>query len=213
MTNFRLSCGLFVIVSASSSQALQFSGASYFALGPSTQAGTFANNLVLADTIGGFTITGQFIVNVANGSSSGTLLEWQVRRPISATSPAGAEVFTVGLTGFIDAPTGNGGGSGFLSGGIFDGATMSLITYAGVSFSHTGAGVVNYNLSNINQIAYNGLGLELVQNYFVDYSYSGTGGTYILDFPADTNCVPVPEPATCAVVGLGALALVRKRKQ
>lgn len=193
------------------SYGLTFSGSSFYVLAPSTSApGTWTNNLTLTDTANGFTVAGQFIVNVSPGTSNGSLLQYYVRRPIDPLSPSQPETLFVNFSGFIDCPVGGSADAMFCTSMNTSDPTSTTV----VSVAYLGGAITPFTITTTtwyNHII--GAGWFLEQRLNVGYSYSsGSTGQYIVDLPATTESYPVPEPATLAALGLGVVALSWRRR-
>lgn len=208
----RTFCLIALVSGVSLAHAFTFSGPSTYLVAPQTQApGVVTNNLNLTDVPGGFSISGQYIVNVTAGTHSGTLLEYEVERPIDPTYPTGFETLTSLFVGFVDAPAGAFGGSLIGNSYTFNYPNSNTP----VNWTYPGTGVWAFNVSNSTTFGYTiGGGQFLRQRFIVTYSYSNTiGGQYVVDLPATTLSQPVPEPATWIMLGLGGLFFSRRARR
>ena len=209
---------LMVSLAAASLQAALFSGPSGFTLGPSSQMGTVTNNLVLTDNPNGFVVSGQLLVNIPGGSSSGLLASWTIERPLDATYGTGNLVTTTVLDGFsLPVP-----GPGSLN---TNGQVLSDFTsYPGVSQSSIPITLVNgaatwTNLTaSSSTFSYTSGGVEFLRQRFeLDGIYNGPGGIWTLDVPVITAAEAVPEPAAVVLgllgfAGTGLVCFARRKK-
>jgi hypothetical protein len=200
----------FLVAIASQAQAALFLSSSYFNALPSTQAtgGIISNTLALSDTLTGFNVAGQVTIQV-NGPESGTLLSWEVLRPLDPSYGAAIMSNTSSLTGWINAPIGNGTATGQL-------LTEYTLTAGSTAISapvpDIGPGITNFPppAPVTTTFAYVSGGANSLRQYFeIDYNYTGAGvATYTIDFPAESITQPVPEPSTFIMLGMGLVSLL-----
>jgi|GEM_PF-2794683 len=200
--------GLFVV--ATGAQASIFSGPAFFSIAPYTQMGTATNLLNINSMILGFNTAGQFIVNVPAGSVSGTLLRYQVKRPLNLSFGSQNLNILQFLVGFSQPGAGTyGNSSGYCK------------TYLDVGGQNVNSqlnltnGVQNWNW-NVQSPFFNytsGTDVFLVQEFDLDgVKFGGPAAQWVIDLPVDSLMVPVPEPASLVAMALGATALLRRKK-
>jgi hypothetical protein len=188
-----------------------FSGPAFFSVAPYTQMGTSANLLAI-NTLNplGYNVAGQFIVNVPAGAVSGTLLRYEVRRPLNLSFGSQSVNVLQYLIGFSQPPAGTyGNSSGYCRtyldvGGQFANSNLNLTN---------GAQTWNWNVQGPFFNYTSGTDLFLVQEFELDgVKLGGPAGQWIIDLPVDSLLSPVPEPATLGLlVGAGLLTLRRGR--
>lgn len=206
---------LVILLAACGPCYAQFSGSSFFSSAPSSQMGTVTNNLVLTDTLTGFIVTGQVLVNIPSTSTpiTGILASWTVDRPLQFPYGPANLTTTTDLSGFSSPPPGSVGNSSGLVQSIFTdylGTTTSLSSIpmtlvAGVdsppwiSLSNTSA-VFSHTAT---------AGQFLRQTFFLDGQYfSGPGGTWTIDVPVTSSITVVPEASTFAMTGLAVAGMM-----
>ena len=190
---------------------------------PTSAMGTVSGNtLVLTPLPNGFTVAGQIQVTVSPGPVSGILAQWSVIRRIDpAFSGSGLQTNTV-LAGFSTPPVGTFGTTSgtvttdwrFNAGGGFVGGSQSIVPMTLVngidsppwtSLSATSpAGGFTWT-AGFFPIAVMQQDFTLFGNYT-----SGPGGTWVIDVPVTS--VTIPEPGTLALLAVGGLAVVRRRR-
>lgn len=216
--------------SAAHAQLFFFGSPSFSIVPPYSAPGniiTQINPWIFSPLPMGFSITGQVMVTVPAGTSSGVLLAWDAAYQIdNSLSLAGTYQTTTNYTGFITAPAGGTGDSGVMTTQFTD-KTIGVSNPASVStiaFSYaTGAGTTNFpppGPASSPTFTYTPAppDLEYIEQFYsVSYSYSGAvPGIYILDFPATSTAAVTPEPTAAALLALAApllLGLRRRRGQ
>lgn len=193
-----LSCGV--------AQGALFSGSASFSTVPWSQMGPVTNNLVITDLPNGFVVSGQVLVSVPPGPSSGILVAWTIDRPLDPTYGSGVEITSTLIDGFSAPPIGVIGSSGGL---VYSEFTSNPgASFSGVALSLTaGAATWNNLVSPSPPFAYtSSTGHFLRQEFFLDgVQFSGPGGTWVIDVPVTSFVTTVPEPATVSLVGIAAL--------
>ncbi len=207
---------------AARAQFAPANAAPVFLTAPTSTMGTVTNNLVLTPQVNGFVVSGQVIVNLPAGASSGILAQWTVIRRIDpAFSGAGLMTNTV-LTGFSLPPAGTFGSTSgsvvtdwrFNIGGGFVGGSqstlpMSLVNgvdspaWTGLSASSGGGG--------FTWTAGFFPGAILQQQFTLFGNYTGgPGGNWVIDVPVVSEILPAPGAAT--LLGIGGLVAMRRRR-
>lgn len=208
----RLTSLVLVLVGWSSAvQAALFTGGASFTTAPTSQLGAVTNNLVITNTLNGFVVTGQVLINVPAAPQSGLLVEWVVERPLDPTYAGPFNLFTTTtLDGFSLPPPGAFAPSAgrvtseftthpgsvsavpmTLANGIDVPPWTPAITVTSPVFTYTP-----------------GVGLTLRQYFFLDAVYTaGAGGTWTIDVPVETRVDPVPEPTALVRLGGGIVVL------
>jgi hypothetical protein len=191
-----------------------FLGSAYFSMQPNTTAsgGIIANTLTVTDTSTGFIVSGTVTIGVNGGTEAGTLLQWEVLRPLDPGWGSGTMTNTSSLTGWIDAPAGSLAASGTL---------LTEYTATGSSTAILGPFLYSWPSPGTtffppppavttSPFVYTSNGTQFLRQRFdIDYSYAGSGpATYSIDFPAESITQPVPEPSTLALICTGAIALL-----
>lgn len=189
---------------------------------PTSGMGTVTNNLTLTPLPNGFVVSGQVIVNIPAGASSGILAQWSVIRRIDpAFSGSGLQTNTV-LTGFSLPPAGTFGTTSgvvttdwrFNAGGGFVGGSQSSVpmtlvngvdvpAWTGLSATSPGGG--------FTWTAGFFPGAVMQQDFTIFGNYTGgAGGNWVIDVPVTS--VTIPAPGAAAVLGLGGLMAARRRR-
>lgn len=213
MTRLKASVGLLIAAWSTlivpAAQASIFSGPAFFSVAPYTQMGS-SSNLLAINTLNplGYSVAGQFIVNVPAGAVSGTLLRYEVRRPLNPNFGSQSVNVLQYLIGFSQPPAGTfGNTSGFCRtyldvGGQFANSNLNLTN---------GAQTWNWNVQSPFFNYTSGTDLFLVQEFELDgVKLSGPAGQWIVDLPVDSFLSPVPEPTTLGFVMGGGLLLLRR---
>lgn len=200
-------------------QAALFSGPSAFSQAPFTQLGPLTNNLVLTDNANGFIVTGQVIIAVPPTSTpiAGTLVSWEVDRPLDATFGTSNLFTTTVLDGFSQPPVGLvGTTSGFVASSFTNYPVQSL-SQIPISLPN-GAATWNNIIVNSSVFTYTSGGVNFLhQRFDVDGVYlAGPGGNWIVDVPVSTfafEAIAVPEPSTIALLSLGIVGVAIKARR
>jgi hypothetical protein len=196
---------------SATSQAALFSGPAAFTTTPWSQMGTVTNNLVITNTPTGFVVSGQAIINVGS-SSTGLLVEWIVERPLDPTyaGPFNLQTTSI-LDGFSAPPIGTFNPT--------SGVARSEFTSHPASFSNIPVYLVNgldippwspqITVNSPVFVYTPAAGLVLRQHFFVDGSYGGPGGNWIIDVPLESQANVaqnvIPEPSSFWLAGSGIL--------
>lgn len=189
-----------------------FTGPGFFSVAPNTQLGTVtSNSLAINYTPFGFMVAGQFQVSVPAGLASGTLLNYQVKRPLNLTYGSWYTNLQTWVVGFSQPPTG----------GTYAPTTGFVNSYleisgqpANVPLSLTnGAATWNINMPGPSFNYVSGVDAYLVSDFQLDGSrLSGPAGTWIVDLPVLTKFLP--EPAALSLISVAGLAtLLRRTRQ
>ena len=186
-----------------------YAGNAFFSIAPYSQMGSVVDQLAINQLPTGYMVAGQFQVSVPSGAVSGTLLHYQVKRLLNPTFGSQWMYLQQYIVGFSQ-PTG---------GGTFGPTSGYVKTYLDVSGwpANTPLNLVNGAATwNVNQVGntfnyVSGTDVYLVQDFELDGSkLSGPAGTWIIDLPLSSEMI-VPEPGSVAVMGLGLVALCRRR--
>ena len=201
-----------ILAFASASQAqLTFSGPATFGSAFSSGTLTPAAIFTVTSPASGINLAGDFYVTVPSGTTTGNLLQWYVDRPISGVS--GPFSITTSLTGFTSLTVGSNSGGGVLVTEIYNGGSIVAGTQCVTQFSYSGALTTFSQFNTITPIYSYTAGDTLRLYYDTTVNYSGTGGVFDVNFPAEAIITAVPEPtsALLMVIGMGALGMRRRR--
>ena len=195
--------------------------ATFFVL-PTSTMGTVTNNLTLATIPNGFIVSGQVIVTIPAGASSGILAQWSVIRRIDpAFSGSGLQTSTI-LTGFSAPPAGTFGTTTgivttdwrFNAGGGFVGGSQSSIpmtlvggvdspAWTGLTATSPGGG--------FTWTAGFFPGAVMQQDFTIFGNYTGgAGGAWVIHVPVTS--IVIPAPGAAVLLGLGGLVATRRRR-
>jgi hypothetical protein len=173
-----------------------------------------SSNLVINNGPYGFTVSGQIQVLLPAGAVSGTLIAWDVDRPLDPSFGTGPMITTTVLTGFSSPPSGSiGTTTGFTSSffnqyPVVSCSTIPITLVNGVAtWSNVlvQSGIFTYTSSAGNNY--------LRQHFELDgVKLSGGSGTWLIDLPIETTATPVPEPASLLTVAGLAFLAARRRK-
>jgi hypothetical protein len=199
-------CLVAVVLSVAAQAAPLFSGPAFFSIAPNTQMGSVtANWLAINNTSFGMMIAGQFQVAVPAGVSSGTLLNYEVKRPLNLSFGSQFTNLQTWLIGFSQPPAGGtyGPTSGFVSSYL---EISGQPAYIPLSLTN-GAATWNINMAGPSFNYVSGTDAFLVQEFQLDASrFSGPAGTWIVDLPVLTKFVPEPGAfVLLGFVGVGVL--------
>jgi hypothetical protein len=208
---------LSIVLLATPCQAALFSGPSFFSSAPFSQIGPVTNNLVLTDSLTGFVVSGQLLVNTPPGNVGGVLAQWTVDRPLDPTFGSGPAMTTTVLDGFVLPPVGafqptTGNVQSFFTNFQLPSTSLIPITLT------NGAATWNNIVVNSTSFPYSSGGTNyLRQQFFVDgVQLAGPGGTWTIDVPITTEITllfaPEPGSGLLLLAGLGCLALRSRRK-
>jgi len=203
---------VFAGVSAVGFSASLFSGPAFYSIAPYTQMGTVQNLLAINNPTFGITVAGAFNITVPAGMVSGTLLRYQVKRPLNLTFGSQLLQMVTQLVGFSAPPWG----------GTFVNTFGYCKSYLEISGMPANAnltlvnGVANWNANYFGQTFNYTSGVDafLVQDFELDgFKTAGPSGVWVVDLPVDSLMQPVPEPASMFALGLGVLGFLRKAKK
>ena len=195
-------------VSAHAAPPLFLAGA-FYSIPPNTQLGPSTNLLAINNTSFGMMIAGQFQVSVPAGVSTGTLLNYQVKRQLNPAFGSQYMNLQTWLVGFSQPP----------AGGTYSVTTGSVSSYLEISGQpaliplslNNGAATWNVNMAGPYFNYTSGTDMYLVQDFQLDASrHTGPAGTWIVDLPVETRLVP--EPGSLTAIGAVGLALLLRRK-
>jgi hypothetical protein len=187
-----------------------FLGPGFFSVPPNTQMGTITSNFLTVNyTPFGFMVAGQFHVSVPAGLSTGTLLNYQVKRPLNPTYGSLFTNLQTWVIGFSQPP----------AGGTYSPTTGFVNSYleisgqaAQVPLSLTnGAATWNINMAGPSFNYVSGTDMWLVSDFQLDASrLSGPAGTWIVDLPIFSTIVP--EPGMSVMICTAGLAMLLRRR-
>lgn len=193
-----------------------------FFVAPTSTMGTVTNNLVLTVIPNGFTVSGQVLVNIPAGASSGVLAQWSVIRRIDpAFSGSGLQTNTL-LTGFSSPPIGTFATTTgtvvtdwrFTAGGGFVGNSQSSVPMTLVNGVDSPAWTSLSNTSPGGGFTWTAgffPGAVMQQDFTLFGNYTGgPGGTWVIDVPVTS--VTIPEPGALALLAVGGLVAARRRR-
>lgn len=135
---------------------------------------------------------------------------------LGAWGPPLVNDITIPGTDFISNPIGNLSALGQIYSSVDAGPGSAITTGLwpnigpGINFYNGGFG---YAIFSGPFFYGGGAGNFLKMTYDLDFNYSGPGGTYNFIFPLSSGLTSVPEPRTIAVLGLGVVAILRRRRQ
>ena len=216
MTRLRPLGLLLSLAVASAGAQAQFLGNAFFSMAPQSQLGPVTNNLVITNFSTHFTVSGQVLITVPAGAVAGTLVEWEILRPLDPTFP-GTTLYTgTQMIGFSTPPAGG-------SYGNTSGAAQTRATnFAAASLStvplNLGNGVGNWGviIGSLPFVYTASAGSFVQQRLHLDgVQLSGAGGTWVVDVPLTSflQASPVPEPASAGLFAAGAAMLLAWRAQ
>ena len=156
----------------------------------------------------GFMVAGQFQVSVPAGLASGTLLNYQVKRPLNLTYGSWYTNLQTWVIGFSQPPT---GGTYAPTTGLVNSYLEISGQPANVPLSLTnGAAIWNINMPGPSFNYVSGVDAYLVSDFQLDGSrLSGSAGTWIVDLPVLTKFLP--EPAALSLISFAGLTTLPRR--
>lgn len=187
-----------------------FIGNSFFSVPPNSQFPITLNNLALNNPVFGIFVAGQFDVFVPAGASSGTLLNYQVKRQLNPAFGSQYMNLTTWLIGWSQPP----------SSGSYAPTSGYVTSYLEISGQHAtipisltnGAAnwAINFPGPSFNYVS--GTDMYLVQDFHLDASrLSGLAGFWTVELPVESRMVP--EPSTLATLSIAGLALLLRKKR
>jgi hypothetical protein len=214
--NLKATFALGALLVVCSSRAGLFSGGAVFFVAPQSQMGIVSNGLTITNTPTGFTVSGTVTVLTTPGADSGTLLTFDVRRPLNSAFGTGTFNTTTTVIGTSTPPTGAFGNT--------SGYTQSFFNTYGISTSQVNltltAGVGSWAASNSSpSFGYNSLPPgQWVEQYFQldGVQFTGPGGLWTISIPTTTvvnDMRATPEPAPVLALGLGVAGLIVRRRR
>lgn len=186
-----------------------FSGPAFYSVAPYTQMGT-STNLLTINSLNplGFSVAGQFIVNVPAGPVAGTLLYYEVRRPLNLTFGTQNLNILQYLVGFSQPPAGTYGNTSGYCRTYLDVGGQNATSLLNLT---NGVQTWNWNVQSPFFNYTSGTDIFLVQEFTLDGSkLSGPAGQWVVDLPVDS--LMTPEPGSLAVLALGAVFLRRRKR-
>jgi hypothetical protein len=219
-------CCAMLLASASSTALAQFSPSNappVFYVAPTSAMGTVTNNLVLTPQANGFVVSGQVIVSIPAGTSSGILAQWTVIRRIDPAFSGSGLMTQTTLTGFSAPPIGtfattsgtvvtdwifNIGSAPFV-GGSQSSLPMTLVN--GVDSPAWNSLSANSGGSGFTWTAGFFPGAALQQTFTLFGNYSGPGGNWVIDVPVTSEIIPAPSAQALGALGLTGLGARRRR--
>jgi hypothetical protein len=165
-----------------------------------------ANWLAINNTSFGVMVAGQFDVSVPAGVATGTLLNYQVKRPLNLSFGNQSMYLQTWLVGFSQPPAGGTYGPtiGFSTSYLEISGQPALIP---LSLTN-GAATWNINMPGQSFNYVSGTDVYLVQDFQLDAArFSGPAGTWTVDLPVETTMV-IPEPGTLALLSAAGMALL-----
>lgn len=203
-----LGLGLVVAGVVPTAGASIFSGPAFFSVAPYTQMGTSINQLNINSMILGYNVAGQFIVNVPAGPVNGTLLYYEVRRPLNLTFGTQNLNILQYLVGFSQPPAGSYGNTSGYCRTYLDVGGQNATSLLNLT---NGAQTWNWNVQSPFFNYTSGTDIFLVQEFTLDgLKFSGPAGQWVVDLPVTSQMTP--EPGSLAALGLGALFLRRRKR-
>jgi hypothetical protein len=186
-----------------------FLGNAFFSVPPNSQYPIVYNQLALNNTSFGIFVAGPFHVAVPPGASSGTLLNYQVKRQlnpafgsqymnlttwlIGSSQPPGTGTYAP-TSGYVTSYLDVSGQAALIPISLTNGAATWSINQPGPSFTYT-----------------SGTDVYLVQDFHLDASrLSGLFGFWNVELPVESRMVP--EPSTLTALSACAPALLLRRR-